>query len=91
MDSEDVAPYDLRRSGLTNLASEWIGIPWFIVSQILGHAGDMRGGAVVSGTYDRNDYLKEKRRALDAWRSKLFGVVDVTNSTSNVIAMPAKN
>ena len=52
-----------------------LGIPRFIISQVLrfsgsqalGHPGDAGGGAAITGIYDRNDYHKEKRRALDAW------------------------
>ena len=75
MEIENGTPHDLRRTGATNLTSERVGIPRFIVSQVLGHSGDTGGGATITGTYDRNDYLKEKRRALDAWAFRLMEVV----------------
>lgn len=60
--------HDLRRTGATNLTSEKIGVPRFVVSMVLAHAGDTGGAAVVTGRhYDLNDYLPEKRRALEAW------------------------
>jgi integrase len=71
-------PHDLRRTGATNLTSERIGIPRFIVSQVIAHAGDTGGAAAVTGQhYDLNDYLREKRRALDAWAALLLQIVNV--------------
>ncbi|CAN7244269.1 tyrosine-type recombinase/integrase [Mesorhizobium sp. LjNodule214] len=62
------SPHDLRRTGASIMTSERLGIPRFIVSQVLAHAGDTGGGAAVTAQhYDVNDYLREKRRALDAW------------------------
>lgn len=69
-------PHDLRRTGATNLTSERAGVPPFLVSQVLGHAGDTGGAAAVTGRhYDLNDYLVEKRRALDAWEELLTAIV----------------
>lgn len=69
-------PHDFRRTGATNLTSERIGLPRFIVSQVIGHAGDTGGAAAVTGRhYDMNDYLPEKRKALDAWAALLSEVV----------------
>lgn len=68
-------PHDLRRTGATNLTSERLGIPRFIVSQVLAHAGDTGGAAAVTGLhYDRNDYLAEKRKALLAWARLLQAI-----------------
>lgn len=68
----DAHAHDFRRTGATNLTSERVGIPRFIVSQIIAHASDTGGAAAVTGRhYDLNDYLPEKRRALDAWASLL--------------------
>lgn len=65
-------PHDLRRTGATALTSERLGIARFIVSQVLAHAGDTGGAATVTAQhYDVNDYLREKRRALDAWAALL--------------------
>lgn len=72
----DATPHDLRRTGATALTSERIGIPRFIVSQVIAHAADTGGAAAVTGQhYDVNDYLREKRRALDAWASLLNTIV----------------
>lgn len=69
-------PHDLRRTGATAMTSERLGVPRFIVSQVLAHAGD-RGGAsaVTAQHYDVNDYLPEKRKALEAWGQLLGATV----------------
>ena len=74
-------PHDLRRTGATALTSERIGIPRFIVSQVIAHAGDTGGAAAVTGQhYDVNDYLREKRRALDAWAALLLQIVNAAHA-----------
>lgn len=73
---ERATPHDLRRTGATNLTSERLGFPRFIVSQVIAHAGDTGGAAAVTGRhYDLNDYLAEKRKALDAWGDLLAQLV----------------
>jgi len=61
---EDAGPHDLRRTGATNITSERIGMPRFVVSAVLNHVSEMGG---ITAVYDRNEYLTEKRRALEAW------------------------
>lgn len=69
-------PHDLRRTGATNLTSERIGVPRFIVSQIIAHAADTGGAATVTGQhYDLHDYLAEKRRGLNGWAELLTSIV----------------
>ncbi|MBX9575894.1 MAG: integrase arm-type DNA-binding domain-containing protein [Caulobacteraceae bacterium] len=64
--------HDLRRTGSTALTSERIGVSPFIRSKVLGHETDTGGGAAVSSThYDLNEYMAEKRRALEAWETEL--------------------
>jgi integrase len=72
---EDATPHDLRRTGSTHITSERIGMPRFIVSRVLNQISDTGGAATVTGIYDRNEYLREKRRALDAWAEELAGIV----------------
>lgn len=64
-------PHDLRRTGATNLTSERLKVPRFVVSRVLGHSSDTGGAAVVTGVYDLHDYLPEKRDALDKWGALL--------------------
>ncbi len=85
---EDATPHDFRRTGATNLTGERIGIPRFIVSRVLNQISDTGGAAAVTGVYDRNEYLAEKRRALDAWAALLAQIVSDDARSSNVVALP---
>ncbi len=70
-------PHDLRRTGATIMTGERLSVARFVVSQVLAHSGDTGGGAMVTTHhYDVNDYLREKRHALDAWANLLEGVVN---------------
>ncbi len=71
----DATPHDFRRTGATNITSERIGIPRFIVSRVLNQISDTGGAAAVTGVYDRNEYLPEKRRALTAWSGLLQEII----------------
>jgi integrase len=59
------SPHDFRRTGATILTGERHSIRRFIVGMLLGHTA--HEGAAVTAVYDRNEYLAEKRYALDAW------------------------
>ncbi len=59
------SPHDFRRSGATTLTGEDYGVRRFIVGKVLGHTA--QDGAAVTSVYDRNEYLAEKRTALEAW------------------------
>ena len=85
LELSDVRPHDLRRTGATNLTGEGLGFQRFIVSRVLNHGGDTGGAAVVTGTYDRNEYLSEKRRALDAWAVRLQFIVSDQARSGNVV------
>jgi integrase len=82
----DATPHDLRRTGATAMTGERIGVQRFIVSRVLNQISDTGGAAAVTGIYDRNEYLVEKRRALDAWAALLAEVVSGT-SRANVVPM----
>ncbi|MBB5745647.1 tyrosine-type recombinase/integrase [Brevundimonas variabilis] len=70
--------HDMRRTVSTNLTSERCGVSPFIRSKVLGHI-DAGGGAMVSMThYDVNDYVAEKRRALEIWTKVLLRIVGDT-------------
>lgn len=86
LDLGDIRPHDMRRTGATNLTSEALGFPRFIVSKVLNHASDTGNSAAVTGVYDRNEYLPEKRRALDAWALRLLKIVGDQDQPSNVIS-----
>jgi len=84
---KDVRPHDLRRTGATNLTSENLGFSRFIVSQVLNHTSDTGGAAAVTSTYDRNEYLVQKRRALNAWAERLQEIVENKPAQSNVVKL----
>lgn len=69
LDVPQGSPHDFRRSGATTLTGEDYGFRRFIVGKVLGH--NAQDGAAVTSVYDRNEYLGEKRAALDAWARHL--------------------
>ena len=77
---EDATAHDFRRTGATNITSERIAIPRFVVSKILNHVSDTGDSAVVTGVYDRNAYLAEKRRVLSAWGALLQEIVEAPSN-----------
>lgn len=81
---DDVRPHDLRKTGATNLTGEILGFSRFMVSKVLNHSSDTGNAAIVTSVYDRNEYLSEKRRALDAWAGRLLEIVEDVPMQSNV-------
>ncbi len=63
--------HDWRMTGATLLTGEAAGVRRFIVSLLLAH--NANEGAAVTSFYDRNDYLPDKRRALEVWARFLTG------------------
>jgi integrase len=85
---ENVSPHDLRRTGSSALTSERIGTSRFIRSLVLSHSTEQDGGAAVTGRhYDSNDYIKEKRAALQSWEALLLEIVGERERPSNVKRM----
>jgi len=64
-------PHDLRRTGRTFLTSERLGVSYETAERVIGHLV----GSAVSRVYDRNEYLREKRAALEAWAFELTRIV----------------
>jgi len=83
IDLTDASPHDLRRTGATNMTGERIGVPRFVVSAVLNHVSEMGG---ITQVYDRNEYLPEKRKALDAWGDL---VTEIATRTSPRAALAA--
>jgi integrase len=81
LEIKDAGPHDLRRTGATNVTGERIGIPRFVVSAVLNHISETGG---VTRIYDRNEYLPEKRRALEAWAKLLIAIVRRQERPDNV-------
>jgi len=72
---KNLTVHDLRRTGSTALTSERLRVTPFIRSKVLGHRTDAGGGASVSMLhYDANEYVSDKRDALDRW-ARLLGEI----------------
>ena len=84
---EDAVAHDLRRTGATAMTGERVGITRFIVSRVLNQISDTGGAASVTAVYDRNEYLADKRRALDAWANLLSEIVGAAERPVNVVRM----
>jgi integrase len=67
------SPHDFRRTGATVLTGERYAVRRFIVGKVLGHTS--HEGPAVTAVYDRNEYLAEKRAALDAWGKHVEGLI----------------
>lgn len=67
------SPHDFRRSGATTLTGERYAVRRFIVAKVLAHTEN--DGPAVTAVYDRNEYLAEKRTALEAWANHLDGLL----------------
>jgi integrase len=68
---EHASPHDLRRTGRTMLTSERVGVGYEVAERVIAHLV----GSAVSRVYDRNEYLREKRAALDALAVELARIV----------------
>ena len=62
--------HDLRRSCATGLQK--LGVTLQATEAVLGHTSGSRGGVV--GIYQRHDYAKEKRAALELWATHVLGL-----------------
>ena len=85
-DKAEIAPWvlhDLRRTVTTGLAR--LGIAPHVADRILNHqAGTIRG---VAATYNRFQYVDERKAALDAWGRFVEGLV--RRAPSNVVPLTA--
>ncbi|MDE2134993.1 MAG: tyrosine-type recombinase/integrase [Alphaproteobacteria bacterium] len=78
------SPHDFRRTGATTLTDEKYGFTRFIVSKVLGHR--IRDGAAVTEIYDLNEYLPQKRAAMDAWAKHVRELRSPAEAAANPIA-----
>lgn len=67
----NAGPHDLRRTGRTMMTSEEVGVSYEVAERVIAHLF----GSAVSRVYDRNEYLREKRAALDRWEEVLRKIV----------------
>jgi integrase len=83
MPAIDWTPHDLRRTGVTALAG--MGFPIHVADKLLNHVqGSIRGVAAV---YQRNEFLSERARALDAWAEHVIRQAEGKSKLSNVISL----
>lgn len=66
------SPHDLRRTGRTMMTSERVGVSYEVAERVIAHLVV----SAVSRVYDRNEYLREKRAALEAWAGELRSMLD---------------
>ena len=73
-----VHPHTLRKTVNSQMAK--LGIPLDIRQRVLNHTPQ----DVTSRHYDMHDYLREKRRALEAWKGVLMTIVGLGPPDTNV-------
>jgi integrase len=64
--------HDLRRTGSTGLGD--LGIQPHVVEAVLNHISGTKAG--VAGTYNKAQYLKEKREALNKYADQVLSIVN---------------
>ncbi|MCA1753447.1 MAG: integrase arm-type DNA-binding domain-containing protein [Spirochaeta sp.] len=72
---DDFRLHDLRRTLASNLAG--LSIDRTTVGKLLNHKG-LSGDSAITGVYDRYDYMKEKRMALQEWEHRLMELIGGT-------------
>ena len=78
--------HDFRRAGVTALAG--MGFAPHIADKLLNHvSGAIRGVAAV---YQRNEFLAERKSALDAWATHVMSAAEKRVASSNIVALPAR-
>lgn len=72
----EMAPWvlhDIRRSVITHLGENGFALP-YVREMLVNHQSGHKGG--VAGTYDKAEYLPERRQALDLWGAHIAALVD---------------
>jgi integrase len=77
--------HDLRRTAATGMAA--MGFPPHVVERVLNHVSGTQSGLV--GVYQRHDYRKERKAALEAWGARVASIVAGRPQTSNVTRLRA--
>jgi integrase len=77
--------HDLRRSFVTGMNENPLSVPPHIIEAIVNHQSGTRGGVAV--TYNRAEYIPERRHALNKWASHLLAAVEGRQQESNVVTM----
>jgi integrase len=74
--------HDFRRTASTGMAA--LHVPQDTIDRVLNHAK-----GALAGTYNRHQYLDQKRRALEAWAEHVAFVVGDARDAENVVALRA--
>jgi integrase len=77
--------HDLRRTAATGL--QRLGIRFEVTEAVLNHVSGAKGG--IAGVYQRHDWAKEKRAALDAWAAYVERLLEDTDQT-NVVRLEGR-
>jgi integrase len=75
--------HDLRRTAASGMAA--LHIPQDTIDRVLNHAKP-----TLAGTYNRHQYLEEKRRALEAWAERVAFIVGAGRDAPNVVELSAR-
>lgn len=69
-------PHDLRRTVATQMSRKEnaLAVPSIVISHVLNHRTSTKG-TITQAIYDQNDYLDEKREALEKWGAFLARLV----------------
>jgi integrase len=73
--------HDLRRTFATGLPR--LGVPVQVAEAVLNHVSGSRAG--VAGVYNRHDYGREAREALDRWAAHVLGLT--AERKANVVVL----
>lgn len=85
----DFKMHDLRRTAATHMAKHKVSRT--VLGKILNHKG-MAGDGQVTAIYDRHEYMKEKRQALQKWESHLNEIITNKKAkTSHKKNVPARS
>jgi integrase len=76
--------HDFRRTASTGMAA--LHIPQDTIDRVLNHAK-----GTLAGTYNRHQYLDEKRRALEAWAQRVSVIVGDGCGAANVVELRTGN
>lgn len=82
-----LTPHDFRRTASTNMTSERLRVPPYVVGRILNHTSERGGAAKVTvSTYALYDFMTEKREALNGWDGLVAEILTGSKATFNQAA-----
>lgn len=85
---EPATPHDLRRTAATIMSR--LEIDRLTIAYVLNHGSTIKA-TVTGSTYDRHDFLPQKKRALEALDAQVGSILKNEPIPSNVLAMRASN